>query len=93
MKNKHLLLILLGFGLIGCAKEISYNCFDLHTVTISKDRTHAKLLVGNAPYQVILQPRFVTENEITYCGEGYCYSFNKKNIDVISKGGLTCKRI
>ena len=81
------------FGLIGCAKEISYNCFDLQTVTISKDRTHAKLLVGDLPYQAILQPRFVTENKITYCGEGDCYSFNKKNIDEISKGGLTCKRI
>ena len=90
---KHLLLILLGFGLVGCAKEISYNCFDLETVTISKDRTHAKLLVGDLPYQVILQPSFVTKNKITYCGEGDCYSFNKKNIDELSTDGLTCKRI
>ena len=96
---KNILLTLMVFGIVGCSKEIAYNCYDIETITISKDRTHAKISVGDNSYQRIIQSSIVDGSEISYCNEKSCYSFNADNTNELEiTGGWaapkgTCQKI
>ena len=96
---KNILLTLTVFGIVGCSKEIAYNCYDIETITISKDRTHAKISVGDNSYQRIIQSSIVDGSEISYCNEKSCYSFNADNTNELEiTGGWaapkgTCQKI
>ena len=96
---KNILPILTVFGIVGCSKEITYNCYDFLMVTISKDRTHAKISVGDSSYQRIIQSSIVDGSEISYCDKERCYSFNADNANELRvTGGWatpsgTCQKI
>ena len=87
------------FGIVGCSKEIVYNCYDVETVTISKDRTHAKISIGDNSYQRIVHSSIVDGSEVSYCNDKSCYSFNADNANELKiSGGWavpkgTCQKI
>ena len=92
-------IVLMVFGLVGCSNEITYNCHGIQTVTISKDRTHAKISVGSNSFQRVIHSTIMDENKISYCDSSKCYSLDLSNTNQLQISGgftapeVTCQKI